>query len=368
VRVGELKAELEVFRTRLTEHFTLWCDSLSQPIPDFPVRNIQALAEQSSWLARTLGKLRPFIDRFASATNLVLPATGAQWDIFDSAVGNDVCQRKGPSLERSIQQLDQILGRLDAMNAHENIHDDKELSAIGRKAITLFKEQLERLASLRSGDADNPEFVSWRDTTKTLFRKFLPDSTHLERYAKITFRRLPSRRSFSSRYNQPPGYDKSLFQRGCTLAEHCMLGAIEEIERFDIEVPIQDGEKTANSGGGVQQIFRGPVTIHNQAIATDKAIQNIGQIGNTGADLKEIAVLLDQSLDLTGRQKLHGLKALEMIASETRQPEPSRNWKSIVDWGGQLMETVNKATDMATKLAPHLPIVTALIQAGLKRI
>jgi hypothetical protein len=129
------------------------------------------------------------------------------------------------------------------MNPHENIHDDNELSAIGRKAITLFKQQLERLTSLRSGDAGNPEFVSWRDATKTLFRKFLPDSTHLERYEKITFRRLPSRRGLSSRYNQPPGYDKSLFQRGCNLTEQCMLGAIDEIERFDIEVPSQDGKK-----------------------------------------------------------------------------------------------------------------------------
>jgi hypothetical protein len=226
--VGELKAELEGFRKKLSEHYTLWCESLSQPIPDFPVRNIQALTEQMSGLARTLGKLRPFIDRFASSTVLVLPATGQQWDIFDSSVGNDVCQRKGPSLEGSIQQVDQILGRLDAMNPHDNIHDDSELSATGRRAIALFKQQLERLASLRNGDADNPEFVSWRDTTKTLFRKFSSGSAHLDRYEKLSFRRLPSRRRFPSHYDQPPGYDQSLFQRGCALAEQCILGAIRK--------------------------------------------------------------------------------------------------------------------------------------------
>jgi hypothetical protein len=139
----------------------------------------------------------------------------------------------------------------------------------------------------------------------------------------------------------------------------------EEIERFDIAIPAEQGERTHSS---LQQIFRGPVTIHNQAIATDKAIQNIGQMGNMGAELKEIAALLEQSLDLTGRERLDGLRALEMIAAETRRPEPSRNWKSIVEWGRNLMDIVGKATDMATKLAPHLPVVAALIQEGLKRI
>ena len=67
--------------------------------------------------------------------------------------------------------------------------------------------------------------------------------------------------------------------------------------------------------GGVQQNFHGPVTIHAQAIATDDAIQNIGNIGN-GTSLKEIAALLQESMELKRREVQDGLKAVEEIASE----------------------------------------------------
>lgn len=93
--------------------------------------------------------------------------------------------------------------------------------------------------------------------------------------------------------------------------------------------------------------------IYGQAIATDNAIQNIGQMGNTGTSLREIATLLDQSLDLTARQRLDGLRAIEAIASEEQKPEARRDWKSIVDWGDKLLSISAHATDVATKLAPH---------------
>jgi hypothetical protein len=42
--------------------------------------------------------------------------------------------------------------------------------------------------------------------------------------------------------------------------------------------------------------FHAPVTVENLAIAADSAIQRIGYVGNkTGADLKEISDLLQQS-------------------------------------------------------------------------
>jgi len=123
MKVGELKAQLEEFRKELNTHFDLWRVSLSQPIPRYPVANIPELTVQMSSLARKLGRLRPFINRFSSSTVMQHPATRTQWDVFDSAVGNDVCQRKGPSLEGAIQQVDQILGRLDGMNEDQDIAD-----------------------------------------------------------------------------------------------------------------------------------------------------------------------------------------------------------------------------------------------------
>jgi hypothetical protein len=129
MKVGELKNQMEEFRKELNTHFDLWRVSLDQPIPDFPVTNIPELTEQMSSLARKLGRLRPFVDRFASSTIMQVPAIGAQWDIFDSAVGNDVCQRKGPSLQAAIQQIDQILGQLDGMNEDKEVPDPHQPAA-----------------------------------------------------------------------------------------------------------------------------------------------------------------------------------------------------------------------------------------------
>jgi hypothetical protein len=129
MKVKDLSNQLEEFRRELNLHSDLWLVSLDQPFPDYPVRNIPQLKEQMSSLARKLGRLRPFIDQFAPLTIMQFPATGQKWDIFDSAVGNDLCQRKGPSLERAIQQIDQILGRLDGMNQEGDIQDQHLSSA-----------------------------------------------------------------------------------------------------------------------------------------------------------------------------------------------------------------------------------------------
>jgi hypothetical protein len=77
---------------------------------------------------------------------------------------------------------------------------------------------------------------------------------------------------------------------------------------------------------------------------------------------KEIADLLNASLDLTGRERLEGLKYIELIASESAKPAPKRDWKSIADWGSKLLDIGNKASDMATKLAPYLPQIVELVQ------
>ncbi len=124
MRVKELKVRFEDFRQELQEHFGLWRTSLDQPLPDYPVRNIAELTRQTDSLARKLGTLRSYIRRFVGSTILHLPATGTQWDAYDSAVSNDVCQRKGPSIENVLPQLQQILGRLDALNDEDEVPED----------------------------------------------------------------------------------------------------------------------------------------------------------------------------------------------------------------------------------------------------
>ena len=55
MRVAALLKAVDEFREKLTEHRELWGKSLSQPIPDYPVRNREELEAQCQWLTRRLG-------------------------------------------------------------------------------------------------------------------------------------------------------------------------------------------------------------------------------------------------------------------------------------------------------------------------
>jgi hypothetical protein len=61
MKVSELISQIEAFQSKLIEHQKLWGASLT--IPDFPIRNREALEEQTRWLARRLGALRPYTMR-----------------------------------------------------------------------------------------------------------------------------------------------------------------------------------------------------------------------------------------------------------------------------------------------------------------
>lgn len=119
LKVRELTSRVQQFHDDLETHFRLWCQSLQQPIPDYPVRNIETLREQTNSLARQLGTLLPYIERFTSSKTMTV--MGQRWDAYDSAVGNDVSVRKGPSIEAVLPQLQQMLGRLELMNPDEEI-------------------------------------------------------------------------------------------------------------------------------------------------------------------------------------------------------------------------------------------------------
>ncbi len=134
---------------------------------------------------------------------------------------------------------------------------------------------------------------------------------------------------------------------------------METIRNFGVY--FDEPRKKRTMSGGVQQNFHGPVTIQTQAIATDNAIQSISHIGNEGISLKEIAALLQESMELKGREVQDGLRAVEEIASEIPKAPEKRNWKSVLDSGEKLLSIAGKATDLTTKLAPHLPQIALLI-------
>ncbi|HEY6468101.1 MAG TPA: hypothetical protein VIY69_19030 [Candidatus Acidoferrales bacterium] len=241
-------------------------------------------------------------------------------------------------------------------------------------AIEFLREQLAQLVTVSSLDHTDAKFIAWHNRTSSLFQRFLrPDSPHFITFRDLRFRgsvvirRLPYNfHGVPPQTGITPG-DRQQFNRACAIAEGCINGAIEEVRDFGIHSEQGAIKPTSKRAGGFQQNFHGPVEIHQQTIATDHAVQNIGRIGNTGLPLKEIAALIDQSLDLTGHQRLDALKAIELIATEQQKPLPHRNWKSIVDWGHKLLSICAHASDMATKLAPHLPSITALVHEASKR-
>lgn len=243
----------------------------------------------------------------------------------------------------------------------------------GLTATSLLEEQLTRLEDVRHLDYKSPLFIRWRNTITTLFQRFLSqDSPHFHTFRELEFRALgPIRtRPFSYRGPLPPTgmspADKARFQKDCDIAAECIKAALEEIRALGVYSG-SDPARTANVRT-FHQNFNAPVTFQNQAIATDNSIQLIGQMGDTGTGLEEIRALLDQSMEITGREKSEGFQALKNIASEVQKPSESRNWKSILDCGEKLVGIASKATDMAIRLAPHMPVITVLVEEAVKKL
>jgi uncharacterized protein (TIGR02391 family) len=125
MRVSAFLAALDEFRNKLIEHQKLWGGSLSQPIPDYPVRDHKELETQSQWLTRRLGALRSYIERFDHNWMMNHPATGIRWDALDSSVGlTAVAQVKGPSLRTTIEKLNTIAGKLETLDQDDEIPAD----------------------------------------------------------------------------------------------------------------------------------------------------------------------------------------------------------------------------------------------------
>lgn len=126
MRVADLLAAIDEFRQKLTEHRELWARSLSQPMPDYPVRNREELEAQSHWLTRRLGALRAYIERFDSQWIMVHPATGIRWDVLDAATSlNQVAQTKGPSIRGAIEKLNVIAGKLETLAQDDEVPADR---------------------------------------------------------------------------------------------------------------------------------------------------------------------------------------------------------------------------------------------------
>jgi hypothetical protein len=197
-----------------------------------------------------------------------------------------------------------------------------------------------------------------------------PKSPHTARFKDLSFYGAPIISSDPFGPGIPTAYLKSReaekFLEGCKAAEATLQAAIRDIEDFGVHTeqpePATPPRRRGRSGGGVNQHFYGPATIHGQAIATDNATQSVGAVGDqTGASLDEIYELLRQSEELTPREVREAAEDIVTLTIEAQKPEPQRDWKSILDCAGKVLGLVDKARDLAGKLALHTPALNALV-------
>lgn len=122
-------AEVEEFERLLGAHYEVWRKSLSRGIPRFPTKNHEVLKNQSEELARSLGRMRPFLDHLRPSWLMGHKASGQMWDSLDAAVGlSAVAQIKGPSIRNVKESLLQIIGRLESMEQGEFVELSKQIS------------------------------------------------------------------------------------------------------------------------------------------------------------------------------------------------------------------------------------------------
>jgi hypothetical protein len=238
--------------------------------------------------------------------------------------------------------------------------DSEKLSPNGQRAVELFKEQLAALGSVRYLHGITPEFTQWKDSTRALFLKYLPTSPHFARFSNIQFG-IARKRSFSGRGNPSPQTMQAHYERGCDAAEHCLRGAIGDIQRFDVELPAQP---STHQTAGLHISANAPITINsNLAIAMDNATQNVSQVTTQeGAKLGEITALLEQSMELNRRQMIDAMRAIDAIAVEMQKPKSGWNWHTILDNTSKLSAIMTLATDVLAKLGQHLPWIGGLME------
>jgi hypothetical protein len=251
----------------------------------------------------------------------------------------------------------------------------KQLAPDEQEAITHLQNQIDSLAEIRAkaeqAHASSPQFIQWKSHTTDLMRHYIAaNSEHLNRFRMLSFRSNVMQLDWpGARYNSGPRRDDiENFASDADVAVACLEGAIQHIKVFGLKqdeppAPAKPARGRGAAQGGITQHIHGNV---NQAIATGRATQNVGQIGQSGNSLDEIVKLLQESYELNRRQMDEAFGAAQQLDAEVKKPEGSMNWKSIAEWGNTLIGIAGKATDLTEKLAPHLPWLTQLIEQAMR--
>jgi predicted nucleotide-binding protein len=135
MKVSELIAALEEFQTKLTEHEELLEKRAGQRAELSVSEKQAALEEQSRWLLRRSGALRPYIEHFDDQWMMQHPATGVTWDALETAASLRRSPAKRHSIQACIEKLDQIIGRL------HNFDQDEEITVDPRQRLEQGKQK-----------------------------------------------------------------------------------------------------------------------------------------------------------------------------------------------------------------------------------
>ena len=117
----ELLQKAETFKNLLREHRDLWEKSLDDTIPDHPMRNKGKLEEQQIELFKLFYQIDEYLTMFSKDRIMHHPATGMKWDVYKSAIGNDVAPIKGPSLKSALLELTGIIAVLEEEDSEKEI-------------------------------------------------------------------------------------------------------------------------------------------------------------------------------------------------------------------------------------------------------
>jgi hypothetical protein len=197
-----------------------------------------------------------------------------------------------------IPQVANYVGQLSTYSRLERLMP-KQLGPEEQEAIAHLEKQIVELTAIRANaeqaHAASPQFIAWRSHTIDLLTYFIPSSSeHFRRFRMLSFRsnRMSLDYPGARVHRGPRQDDLEKFAADADVADACLNGAIERIRIFGMareEPAPAKPVRSRESRGGLTQHFHGPV---NQAVAMDKATQNVGHIGPSGSTLAEISALL----------------------------------------------------------------------------
>ncbi len=121
MKANVLLEKVKAFRELLVRYRYLWDRSIDANMSDDPIRNCDELRKRQADLYKLFYPIDDYLNLYSKGRLMYHPATGIKWDIYMSAIGNDIPQRKGVSLDNAILELEGIIAILSEKDPAEDI-------------------------------------------------------------------------------------------------------------------------------------------------------------------------------------------------------------------------------------------------------